>query len=96
MSAEMHGSHQNPLADFEPADVLAYFDHIAGNIAAENVRELHAGQSFAHPHIQMIQRAGTDTNHHLILARLRFRNIFIGQNFRTTELMNAHRFHKTS
>src|SRR3984893_8749858 len=94
-STEMHGGYQHPLTRFEPGHVLSDFGHFACDVAAQNVRQLHARQSFSHPEVQMIQRAGSHSHQHLVLARLWIRYIFVSENFRTTELMNANRFHES-
>ena len=78
MSAVVHRRQQHPLPGFEPADVLAHFDHFAGDVAAENVRQLHSRQSFAHPDVQMIQGTCSHAHQHLILARLRIGDVFVG------------------
>src|ERR1700687_4005638 len=41
----------------------------------------------------MVQRASADTDEDLVLARLRIGNFFVGEDFGSTELMNAHGFH---
>ena len=75
------------------ADILPDLRNLARNIAAENVRQFHAGQSLAHPHIEMIERARLHSHQHLIFARLRIGNVFIHQDFGSAELMNADGFH---
>ena len=77
----------------KPVDVLADFDDFSGDVAAKDVRQLHAGQSFANPEIEMIQCAGPNANQNLIFARLRIGYVFIGQDFGTAKLMNADCFH---
>ena len=93
MPAEMHGSEQHSLAGFDSCDVLANFHHFARNIASQNMRKLHARQSFAHPYVQVIQRARPHPHQHLIFARLGIGNLFVTQDLRTTKLMKANRFH---
>ncbi len=93
MSAEMHGRKQHALPGLESADVLAHLDDLARDVAAENVRQLHSRQPLAHPDIEMIQRTRAHAHQHLILARLRIGHIFVSQNFRPAELMNADGFH---
>src|SRR5215469_8577237 len=70
VSAEMHWSDQDALTRFESGDVFANLDDFADDVAAENVRQLHAGQSLAHPHVQMIKRARFHPDQHLIFAWL--------------------------
>src|SRR6202158_5393163 len=41
----------------------------------------------------MVQRASADTDEDLVLARLRIGNFFVGEDFGSTELMNANGFH---
>ena len=43
-------------------------DHLAGDVAAQNVREGHAREPAAGPQVQVIQRAGADPDQHLIFA----------------------------
>ena len=95
MPTEMHGREQHSLAGLEPAKVFANLNNFAGNIAAEDVRRLDAGQSLAHPHIQMVQRARPYPQQHLIFTRLGIGNIFINQNFWPTKLMNADCLHRS-
>ena len=90
--AEMHGREQHTLPRFEASDVLADFDDLARNIAAQNVRQLHAGQSLAHPDIEMVHSASFDPDQNLVLARLRIGDIFVAENFRTTEFVHANGF----
>ena len=93
LSAIMHGRQQHALARFESADVLAYLDHFAGDVAAENVWQLHSRKTLAHPDVEMIQRTGAHSNQHLIIADLWIGHIFVSQNFRPAELMNADSLH---
>jgi hypothetical protein len=60
--------------------VLACFDYLAGDVAAEDVRERYFADALANPEIEMIQRAGSNTNQNLILARLRVGDVFILKN----------------
>ena len=93
VSAEVHGRDQHALPDCESGDVLADFGDLTGDVAAEDVRQFHARQSFANPDVEVVERAGLDAHQHLIFARLRVGDVFVGQNFGTTELMNADGFH---
>ena len=74
-------------------DVLADFDDFTRDVAAEDVRQFHAGQSLAHPDIEMVERAGPHPDQDLIFARLRIGDVFVLQNFGATELMEADGFH---
>jgi hypothetical protein len=96
VSAKVHGSDQDALADRKPGDIFADLSDLSGDVAAEDVRQFHARQTLAHPHVEMIERAGFHPHQHLILARLRVRDVFVRQNFRATELMNANGSHKAS
>ncbi len=93
---EMHGRKQHALSRFEVGDVLADFDNLAGSVAAEDVRQVNAGQSFAHPDVEMVQSASPHAYEDLVFARLGIGNVFVGENFRPTELMNANGFHGDS
>ena len=92
--AEMHGRDQHALAGLEVGDVFADFDDFAGDVAAENVRQVHAGQALAHPEVEMVQGAGAHADQNLVFARLGIGNVFVGENFGSTELMNANGFHE--
>ena len=94
MAAVVHRRQQHPLPGLESADVLAHLDYFARNVAAKNVRQLYSRQSLAHPDIQMIQRTCPHTHQNLIFAQLRIGDVFVGQNFRSAELMNTDCFHK--
>src|SRR5579864_3725795 len=93
-TAEVHGGDENSLPGLKSADVFADFCDLSGDVAAEDVREQHTGQSFAHPKVQMVQGAGFHPYQNFIFAGLRIGYVFVRQNFRTTELMNAHCFHE--
>src|SRR5579863_1781367 len=100
MPAEMHGRQQYTLSGLESAglksvDVLAQFDDFSGHVAAKNMRQVHARQSFAHPHIEMIQGASAHPHQHFIFSRLGIGHVFVSENFGPTELMNANGFHKS-
>ena len=47
-----------------------HLGYLAGNIAAEDVRQLHSGQSLANEQVEMVQRAGPHPNEHLVFAQL--------------------------
>ena len=64
--------------------------------APENVRQADPGQAFPDPHIDVVQRASLDPNQNLVLARLGIGHIFVAQNFRTTEFVDADGFHGSS
>jgi hypothetical protein len=89
----MHGSEQDALSGLEVSDIRADFDDFAGYVAAEDVGQIDAGQSFADPHVEVVQGAGADADEDLVFARLGIGDIFVGENFRTTELMETDGFH---
>src|SRR5208282_2173150 len=93
MITEMHGRKQHALSGLEVGDVLADLDNFAGGVTAEDMRQVNAGQSFAHPYVEMVQSARAHADEDLVFARLGIGNVFVGQNFRPTELMNADGFH---
>jgi hypothetical protein len=93
MIAEVHGRKQDALTSLKSGDVLADFDNLSSNIAAENVRKFDSRQSFAHPDIKMIHRAGFDTNQHLIFAEPWVGDIFVAKNFGPAEFVNANGSH---
>jgi xanthine dehydrogenase accessory factor len=93
MIAKVHGREENALPGLEFGDIFAEFDDLARNVAAEDMRQLNAGQAFAHPDIEMVQAAGANPYEHLVLAKLRVGGIFVAKNLRATEFVNANGFH---
>ena len=93
MPAKVHGSNQNALARFEICDVFTNLGNLPGDIAAQNMRQFYARQSLADPDVEMIEGACLHPHQHLIFARLRIRHVFVHQDFRPSELMNANSFH---
>jgi hypothetical protein len=91
--AEVHGRDENPLADIEAGYVLADFNDFSSDIAAENMRQLYARQSFPNPDIEVIHGAGFYSHQNLIFARLWIRNIFVAKHFGPAEFVNADGFH---
>jgi hypothetical protein len=91
--AEVHGGDQDALAWGESSNVFADLGDLARDVTAEDVRQLHAGQSFANPDVEMIERAGLHADQHFVFARLRIGDVFVGQDFGATELMDADGFH---
>ena len=81
------------MSRLEAGNVLARFDYFARNVAAQNMRKIDAGQALAHPYVKMVQRTGFHTDQHLIFAWLWIGDVFVAKNFRTTEFVNANRFH---
>src|SRR5712692_5165115 len=96
MIAKMHGRKKHSLPRFEAGDVLAGFNDLARNVTAQDVRQVHARQSFAHPEIKMVHGAGFDADEHLVLGRFRVGDIFIAENFRPAEFVNADGFHEVA
>ena len=74
--------------------VLARFDNVAGDVAAEYVGEMYFADALAYPEIEMIQRACSDANQNLILAWLRVSNVFILKNLRPAKSVYADGFHR--
>ncbi len=71
--AKVHGRKQHALARFEAGNVFADFNDFARNVAAQDVRQLHAGDAIANENIEMIQGTGFDTYENLVFPRLRIR-----------------------
>ena len=71
------------------------FDDLAGYVSYPECAARYSGQPFADPKIQVIQGAGSDADQHLVLARIRVRDLFVAQNF-TTEFVDADGFHGSS
>ena len=68
--------------------------HFAGDVAAEDVRQLHAREPGPDPQIKMVHRTGLHPHQHLVFSRLRVGDVFIPQHFRPAKLMNANSFHR--
>jgi hypothetical protein len=92
---EVHGRNQNALASFESGYVLAYAYDFACDVASQDVRQLYAGQSFAHPDIKVVHGAGFHAYQNLIFARLRIRNVFVAEHFGPAKFVNADGFHES-
>jgi hypothetical protein len=89
----MHGREQHALSGLEVGDILADFDNFAGGVSAQDMGQVHTGQSLAHPYVEVVQSARTHPYEDLILAWLGIGDVFIDQNFWSTELMNANGLH---
>ena len=55
---------------------------------------LHTRQTSAHPQVKMVQRTGAHADQNLVLAQDGIGGVFVFENFRAAELMNANRFHR--
>jgi hypothetical protein len=95
MIAEMHGRDEDTLTRLEVGNVLADFDDFAGHVAAEGVREVNAGQASTYPDVEVVQGARAHAYEDLIFTRLGIGDVFVGEDFGSTELMNANGFHGT-
>jgi hypothetical protein len=93
MAAKQHGRQQSPPAGLQIGDVLAALGDFTRDVAAQDVRQLHARQPFAYPEIEMIERTSPDTYEHVVLAQFRSGHVFIPENFGTAELMDANSLH---
>ena len=91
--AEMHGRDQHPLSRLEIGDVLSHFDNFARDVAARNVRQVDPRQAFTHPDVKMVQRASSHPYEDLIFSRPGIGDVFVSEDFGSTELMNANGFH---
>jgi hypothetical protein len=60
------------------------------------VRQIHPREAFAYEQVKVVHRTSTNTDEDLVLTRPRIGYILIGENFRSTELMNADCFHEGS
>src|SRR5947209_19461832 len=92
----MYRRDQHALSGPEVGDVLADFNDFAGHVASEDVRQVNSGQSFAHPEVEVVQRASADADEDLIFTRFGIGNVFVGEDFGSTELMNANGLHGRS
>ena len=57
------------------------------------MRQVDSRQSLPHKNIEVIQSARSSTDQDLIFTRLGIGHVFVGENFGSTELMNADGFH---
>jgi xanthine dehydrogenase accessory factor len=81
------------LAGLESVDIVADFDDLSVDVAAENVREFDARKSFADPNIKVVHRAGAHAHKDLVFARLWVGDVFVAENFRPAEFVDADGFH---
>jgi hypothetical protein len=95
MIAEVHRREKHALARFEFADAFAGFYDLSGDVAAENVRQVHARQTLAHPQIKVVQRTGFNANQYMVFSKDWVRDVLIRQNFWAAKLMNAYCLHKS-
>src|SRR5260370_41293760 len=89
----MSGRNTPALLAPEVCAVLACFEESAGHVAAEDVRQVHAGQAFAHTQVEVVQRASADADEDLIFTRLGIGDVLVHEDFGSTELVNADDFH---
>jgi hypothetical protein len=92
----MHGRDQHALSGLEVGDVLADLHDFTGHVASEDVRQVNSRQSFAHPEVEVVQGACPHADEDLIFTRLGIGDIFVGEDFGSTELMNANGLHDGS
>jgi xanthine dehydrogenase accessory factor len=57
------------------------------------VWQIHPGQTFSDPEVEMVHGTGFDPHQNLIFSQLGIGNIFIPENFRATEFVEANGFH---
>jgi len=93
MIAEVHGRQQHSLSRLASRHVFADLNNLAGNVAAENMRQRRLGCTLPDPEIEMVHRASLHLHQHLVLAQNWIRNVFVLQYFWPPVLMNANRFH---
>jgi len=91
--AEMHGCDEHALAGGHARDIVANLNDLACDVAAKDVRQFDPGQAFAYPEIKVIHGAGAHADEHMVFAELRVGSVFVAQNFRPTEFVNANGFH---
>ena len=90
------GGEHNFLADVHGANFGADFGDFAGNVGAGDVGQgnLKAGKATAHPEVEMIEGAGTDTDEDFVAAKLRLRNISEAENGGVTVFLEDDGFHE--
>jgi hypothetical protein len=73
--------------------IIAHCHDFTRDVAAQNVRQVYSGKSFAHPDIEMVHGASFDPDQNLVLAGLRVGNVLVAKNLRTSEFVDANGFH---
>src|SRR5438876_7508766 len=96
MSAEGHRGEQYALSGLQVSDVFADLRDFARHVAAIDMRQLDAGQAFADPQVEMIQRTDAHPNQNLIFPQLRLGHVLVLEHFRTAKLVKSHSFHPSS
>jgi len=90
---------ENFFADANAGDEFAGGGDFAGDVAAPYVTNvvrhgnLNAGDAFADPKIEMIQRAGADADEDFVGARRRIGHVRVGEDFRAAVLREDDCFH---
>jgi hypothetical protein len=90
---EHHGNQQYALTGLQIGNVFADLRDLARDVAAVDVWQFHAGNARTAEKVEMVQRARPDANQDLVLAQNGIGNIFVLQDLRAAEFMNANRFH---
>jgi hypothetical protein len=57
------------------------------------VRQVYSGETFPDPDIEMVHGAGADPDQNLVLSGTGIGDFFVGEDFGSTELMDADGFH---
>ena len=91
--AGTHGCKEYPLAFPEIGYVFANARDNAADVAAEDQRQLNAGNALADPEVEVVEGAGFHLDKHLVLTQLGFGDVFVLEDLGTAEFMNANRFH---
>ncbi len=93
MTAEQHGRQQHARANFQIGYVFATLRYFASNVASEGVRQLDAGKSFANPQVEVVESAGANADEDVVFAQDWIGDLFVPEDFRSTEFMHANGFH---
>ena len=96
VAAIQHRREQDACTRLHVGDVLATLRDFSGDITAKDVRQLHTRQSFAHPEIKMVQRAGANANEDMIFAQFGIGCVFVLKDFGTAKFVNANGFHRAA
>src|SRR4030095_12321046 len=88
-------SEQDFLAGVDGRDARTHFGDAPSDVAARNVRQWnrHAGQSAAHPEIEMVQCTGAYANQHLAGSQFRFGCVRVAQHLGSAVMIEGNGLH---
>src|SRR5262249_42908771 len=71
----------------------ADYNNVTSYVTAIDVGQLHPGQSFTNPQVEMIQRTSPHADQDLVRSRTRISNVLKLENLRSAKLMESNGLH---